>query len=88
MNNFNAPNSIQGRLAVYEELNSTGDYEVPTLGSWADGYYWLGTAMDYQYVYRVSGNDYSNNGLYNGTGDDGSGVRPLIIVSQSDVQVN
>ena len=81
-NNYNAPSTITGRLASYEEISQVcidNGYSMP---NWMQGHYWLGSSRSSDEVYYVSGYaiPWTNNGSY--------GIRPLIIVSTADVQSN
>ena len=70
-----APNNIEGRLLSYEEATS-----LPSAikGYWS---YWLGSAIHNSRVRYVGGGYLSSNVWL----DNNVGVRPVIIVSTSDI---
>ncbi len=72
-----APNNITGRLLTYEEASSLSS---TVRGNWS---YWLGSAYDRGLVRDVDGGS-----MYRGSflSDNGTGVRPVIIVSTSDIE--
>ena len=71
-----APNNIEGRLLTNEEASSLSS---TVKGNWS---YWLGSAYNSDFVRRVSGGGVYNYGFWD---DNVIGVRPVIIVSTSDI---
>ncbi len=72
-----APNNITGRLLTYEEASSLSSTVK------GNGSYWLGSAYNDSNVRYVGGGGVSSNGFWRAS--DVGGVRPVIIVSTSDI---
>ena len=79
---YGLPASATGRLLTYEEAADTTIFANDTARANGNGY-WLGSAIGGSYVRYVDGNGYisSRNSYFNGYG-----VRPVIVISTSDLQ--
>ena len=76
LKSLGAPNNITGRLLTYEEANSLSS---TIKGNWS---YWLGSASHRSRVWDVFGGSMHGDNFWN----DGSyGVRPVIVVSTSEI---
>ena len=71
-----APNNIEGRLLTYEEANTLSG---TVKGNWS---YWLGSVSNYYGVRHVYGGSIINSSFWI---DSYIGVRPVIVVSTSEV---
>ena len=76
LKSLGAPNNITGRLLTYEEANSLSS---TIKGNWS---YWLGSALHQSSVRRVIGGSVSSHYFWI---DNVSGVRPVIVVSTSEI---
>ena len=72
-----APNDIEGRLLTYEEATSLSR---TVKGNWS---YWLGSAYNYNNVRHVIGGNFDYSSFWFVTS---YGVRPVIVVSTSDIE--
>jgi len=76
LKSLGAPNNITGRLLTYEEANSLSSTIRGTFS------YWLGSASNQYSVRRVRGGSVSSHTFWLG---DNNGVRPVIVVSTSEI---
>ena len=76
LKSLGAPNNITGRLLTYEEANSLSSTIRGTFS------YWLGSASNRYYVRGVLGGSLD---IYSFWYDDVDGVRPVIVVSTSEI---
>ena len=76
LKSLGAPNNITGRLLTYEEANSLSS---TIKGNWS---YWLGSASHRSSVWDVFGGSMHGDNFWN---DGSDGVRPVIVVSTSEI---
>ena len=76
LKSLGAPNNITGRLLTYEEANSLSSTIRGTFS------YWLGSASSQNFVRGVNGGSMSSYYFWN---DINFGVRPVIVVSTSEI---
>lgn len=78
LKNLGAPNNITGRLLTYEEALSLSSTVK------GNGAYWLDSAFSkFSVWFMEKGSLYNNNSIWS---NDFCGVRPVIVVSTSDIE--
>ena len=83
-----APSDITGRLLTYNEVSTLGcdsnNYSCENAPTWVyETSYWLGSAVDDDRVWGVGSNGrFGSDRFYNGSS---IGVRPVVVVSTSDI---